>query len=69
MLPPDPRKTAIVTGAAGITGFAAAKALIEDGYAVLLADIAAADLKSKCAALGSNAHPVVVDRGRKRWRR
>lgn len=63
MLTSDPRKTAFVTGAAGVTGFATAKALIKDGYSVLLADIAAADLKSKCAALGPAAYPVVVDIG------
>jgi 3-oxoacyl-[acyl-carrier protein] reductase len=61
MLPTDPRKTALITGAAGVTGLATAKALKKDGYTVLLADIVAGELESKCSALGSAAHPVLLD--------
>lgn len=61
MLPKDPRKTALITGAAGVTGQATAKALMEEGYTVLMADIAADDLKAKCTSLGSAAHPVILD--------
>ena len=61
MLPKDPCKTALITGAAGVTGLATARALTEEGYTVLMADIAADDLKAKCDSLGSAAHPVILD--------
>jgi 3-oxoacyl-[acyl-carrier protein] reductase len=61
MLSTDPCKTALITGAAGVAGLAIAKALAEDGYTVLLADIADDDLHSKCAAVGPAARPVVLD--------
>jgi 3-oxoacyl-[acyl-carrier protein] reductase len=61
MPPLDPRKIALVTGAAGVTGMATAKALKEDGYTILLADIDGSDLESKCALLGTSAHPVILD--------
>jgi 3-oxoacyl-[acyl-carrier protein] reductase len=61
MLPTDSCRTALITGAAGVAGLAIAKALADDGYTVLMADIAAADLHSKCSALGPAAHPVILD--------
>ena len=61
MLPIDPHKTALVTGGAGVTGFAVAKALLADGYTVLLVDIQPADPAARCAALGPAAHPVILD--------
>ena len=39
MLPTDACRTALITGAAGVAGLAIAKALAEDGYTVLMADI------------------------------
>ena len=45
MLPTDLCRTALITGAAGVAGLAIAKALAEEGYTLLLADIAAGDLR------------------------
>jgi 3-oxoacyl-[acyl-carrier protein] reductase len=57
----DSVMTALVTGAAGITGYATAKALLKDGYKVVLADLASSDLESKCKALGEGAHMAAFD--------
>ena len=62
MLPKDPRKTALITGAAGVTGLATARALTKEGYTVLMADIAADDLKAKCDSLGSAAPQLFITR-------
>ena len=59
----DSLKTALVTGAAGITGFAISRFLVEDGYRVIMADLASSDLESQCATLGNGAHPVSFDVG------
>jgi len=54
-------KLALVTGAAGPTGFAIAEALVEDGLRVLLADIDAARLETLCGDLGENAIALPLD--------
>lgn len=46
-------KLAMVTGAAGLTGFAIARALVEDGLQALLVDLDRGRLEAACAALGS----------------
>ncbi|MPZ12059.1 MAG: SDR family oxidoreductase [Kiloniellaceae bacterium] len=51
----------MVTGAAGSTGFAIAKALVEDGLRVLLVDIDAERLERLCNQLGEAAIPVPLD--------
>ena len=51
----------MVTGAAGHTGFAIARALVEDGLRVLLADIDAMRLQKLCGQLGEAAVPLVLD--------
>jgi 3-oxoacyl-[acyl-carrier protein] reductase len=54
-------RLAVVTGAAGSTGFAIAKALVEDGLRVLLVDIDAERLERLCNQLGEAAIPVPLD--------
>jgi 3-oxoacyl-[acyl-carrier protein] reductase len=56
----EKRKVALVTGAAGTMGLATAKGLLEDGYAVVMADVDAARLRSLAAPL-THAHPVAFD--------
>jgi 3-oxoacyl-[acyl-carrier protein] reductase len=51
----------LVTGAAGSMGLATAKALLEDGYSVVMGDLDAGRLKSLAAPLGSHAHPLAFD--------
>jgi 3-oxoacyl-[acyl-carrier protein] reductase len=54
-------KLAMVTGAAGPTGFAIAKALVEDGLRVRLVDIDAERLQGLCRELGEAAIPLPLD--------
>jgi 3-oxoacyl-[acyl-carrier protein] reductase len=56
----EKRKVALVTGAAGTMGLATAKGLLEDGYAVVMADLDAGRLKALAAPL-AHAHPVAFD--------
>lgn len=48
-------RTAIVTGAGGDIGRAIAAALVEDGYAVLVADVAGLSAEAAAASLGPDA--------------
>lgn len=54
-------KTAIVTGAGSGIGLAISKLLIAKGASVWLADINESAVRSECAELGPNAHPVLLD--------
>ena len=54
-------KRALVTGAAGPTGLAIARALAEDGLDVFMVDIDEARLREAAAEIGGRAHPVVLD--------
>lgn len=56
-------KLAMVTGAAGPTGLAIARALVEDGLHVLLADVNARSLDEVCESLGAAAIPIPLDVG------
>lgn len=54
-------KAAAVTGAASGIGFASAKAMADAGARAVLIDRDAAALDKACAAIGSNALPLVLD--------
>lgn len=54
-------RTAIVTGAGGDIGRAIAAALLEDGYAVLVADIAGLSAEAAAARLGPNTRHCECD--------
>lgn len=54
-------KCAVVTGAASGIGLALAKALIDRGVQVRVADIDAEGIRKAAQALGPDAHPVVLD--------
>ncbi|MBV2143607.1 SDR family oxidoreductase [Falsochrobactrum sp. TDYN1] len=54
-------KVAAVTGAASGIGFECAKHMIEAGMTVFLVDYDEKALKEKCAQLGGNAKPLVVN--------
>ena len=54
-------KSAVVTGAASGIGLALAKALIARGVEVWVTDIDTAGIRKVAHALGSNAHPVMLD--------
>jgi 3-oxoacyl-[acyl-carrier protein] reductase len=56
----EKRKVALVTGAAGTMGLSTAKGLLEDGYAVVMADVDAARLRSLTAPL-THAYPAAFD--------
>ncbi len=57
----DGRRIALVTGAAGVLGLAAAKALLARGARVAMADREAAKLERLSRELGEDAFPVAVD--------
>ncbi|HEX2114794.1 MAG TPA: SDR family NAD(P)-dependent oxidoreductase [Alphaproteobacteria bacterium] len=57
----EKKKVALVTGAAGSMGFATTKALLDDGYAVVMGDLDANKLKTLAAPLGRDAHPLAFD--------
>lgn len=57
----DKRKVALVTGAAGSMGLATAKALLEDGYSVVMADVNGERLKTLSNQFGRYAHPSAFD--------
>ena len=57
----ETQKIALVTGAAGTMGKAAAVGLIEDGYRVVLADINQEVLDKVAKELGHNSYPVAFD--------
>jgi len=52
---------ALVTGAAGVTGLAVAKAFAEDGLCVVMADIDEDGLSSAAEEVNGSAYPVVLD--------
>lgn len=52
---------ALVTGAAGPTGLAISRGLIDDGYEVLMIDIDATRVAQAATALGSKARAVALD--------
>jgi 3-oxoacyl-[acyl-carrier protein] reductase len=54
-------KTALVTGAAGVMGLAAVKALLAEGASVLLVDLAENRLRELCRELGPRAVPAAFD--------
>ena len=54
-------KVAAITGAASGIGLECARILVAEGAQVVLIDRAEATLRTQCAALGPNAHPLVVD--------
>ena len=56
-------KTAVVTGAAGNTGMAVVRALLEDGLRVALVDVDAMRLDSLVRFLRGNTHAVACDVG------
>ena len=54
-------RIALVTGAAGTMGRAAARGLIEDGHRVVLADINLDAVSSVAVELGNNSFPIAFD--------
>ena len=54
-------KTALVTGAGGVLGFATAEALAAEGMTVVLADIEADRLPELASQIGEAAVPLVLD--------
>ncbi len=54
-------KVAAVTGAASGIGLACAKAMLDEGAAVVLIDRAEERLRTLCDELGPRAHPLVID--------
>ncbi len=54
-------KLALVTGAAGVMGLAVVKVLLEEGAAVIIADLAESRLRELASALGGRAVPAVFD--------
>ncbi len=54
-------KLALVTGAAGVLGFAISSALAGQGMRVVLVDLDADILDQRCKSIGSNAIPAVID--------
>ncbi len=56
-------KVALVTGAAGVLGFATAAALATDGMKVVLADIDGEHLRGLAAKVDGDAVPLVLDVG------
>lgn len=54
-------KVALVTGAAGTMGFATARMLAEEGFAVAMADLDAARLSSSATSLGPTARAYAFD--------
>jgi 3-oxoacyl-[acyl-carrier protein] reductase len=57
----DKLKLALVTGAAGVLGLATARALADDGYRVIMADIEREKLDQLAESIGSAAYPLVLD--------
>jgi 3-oxoacyl-[acyl-carrier protein] reductase len=57
----DPKKLALVTGAAGILGKAITKALIEEDYRVLLVDLEQDQINQVASEMGGGAIPVALD--------
>ncbi len=57
----DKLRLAMVTGAAGVLGAEISKVLAEDGYRVVLVDVAADRLNQVAAEIGSAAHPLGLD--------
>jgi 3-oxoacyl-[acyl-carrier protein] reductase len=53
--------TALVTGAAGVMGLAVVKALLAEGAAVIMVDLAEKRLKELAGGLGGDAVPAVFD--------
>ncbi len=60
----DQQKLALVTGAAGVLGLAISKALIGDGYRVVIVDIDRKKLEISAEKLGKSALPLVLDLSR-----
>jgi len=54
-------RVALVTGAAGVMGLAAVKALLADGMRVAMADVDAARLEREATLLGGGAFPAAFD--------
>jgi len=54
-------RVALVTGAAGVMGLAAVKALLADGMRVAMADVDAARLEREATLLGGAAFPAAFD--------
>lgn len=57
----DDQMLALVTGASGVLGLATAKALIDDGYRVIMVDLDQERLDSQAGDLGPEAIPVALD--------
>ncbi|MGI9536487.1 MAG: SDR family NAD(P)-dependent oxidoreductase, partial [Desulfocapsaceae bacterium] len=57
----DEQKLALVTGASGVLGLATVRALIDDGYRVIMVDLDQEKLESQAEVLGSTAIPVAID--------
>jgi 3-oxoacyl-[acyl-carrier protein] reductase len=55
------KKTALVTGAAGVLGFATAKALLEDSIRVVMADVDSHRLEQLSDELGADAYWIAFD--------
>ena len=54
-------KLALVTGAAGVVGFAISKSLVEDGLRVIMADVDEERLTTLAESAGQRARPLVLD--------
>ena len=57
----DEQKLALVTGASGVLGLATTKALIEEGYRVIMVDLHQEKLEIQADAFGGAAFPVGLD--------
>lgn len=57
----DQEKLALVTGAAGVLGLAVAKAMVEDGYRVIMVDLDQKRLETLAGDIGTAAIPCPLD--------
>jgi 3-oxoacyl-[acyl-carrier protein] reductase len=57
----DDQMLALVTGASGVLGLAVARALIDEGYRVVMVDLDQQRLDSQAGDLGGEAIPVALD--------
>jgi len=57
----DQEKLALVTGAAGVLGLAISRALVADGYRVIMVDLNQTEIKRLAEAIGDSAIPLALD--------
>ncbi len=55
------KRLSVLTGAAGVIGFAVARRFVADGYRVIMIDISRGQLRRNASAIGECAVPLVLD--------